>query len=71
MYLCGCRDCKKMRKRGKALGSRKMGYWLSNGEKYSYYYGNISAYVNFPKFMSGRSRKDTVKKWNKELYNED
>jgi hypothetical protein len=55
MY-CRCKDCKKMKRKGKILGSRKMGFWLVDqftGTTY-YYYGSVSDYVNFPKFMKGK-----------------
>jgi hypothetical protein len=60
MYICKCKDCKKAARMGKVLGDRKMGYWLPYGAlgEYKYQYGNVSAYVNFPKFMKGRIREE-------------
>ena len=59
MYLCGCKDCKKARRKGLVLGSRKMGFWLvpDLGEP-EYYYGDVSDYVPYRKFQKGRRRKD-------------
>lgn len=52
--FCDCKDCKNQRRKGKILGDRRMGFWLDG----QYYLGNVSAYVNFPKFMRGRGRKE-------------
>ena len=62
MTFCKCKDCKRMRRQGKILGTRMMGFrtdaWAGTKE---YWYGPVSAYVNFPKFMKGRLRKDKRK----------
>ena len=53
--FCRCKDCKKMKRKGKVLGSRKMGFWLENLDgTHSYYFGPVSCYVDHPKFMKGR-----------------
>lgn len=57
MYrFCGCRDCKKARRKGLVLGSRRMGFWVKsfNGDHYEHYLGNVSAYVRHPKFAKGK-----------------
>jgi hypothetical protein len=60
MHLCSCKDCKKERRKGLVLGSRKMGYWLKIDQtsEPEYCYGNVSTYVSYPKFQKGRRRKD-------------
>ena len=62
MWFCECKDCKKMRRKGKVLGTRMMGYWLTRGiiGEPEYYYGPVSGYVDHPKFAKGRARKE---KW--------
>jgi len=61
MKICRCKDCKKAARGGKVLGDRMMGFWMPSwlviGE-YEYYYGKVSCYVNHPKFMKGRIRKE-------------
>ncbi len=63
MNFCKCKDCKKMRRKGKVLGTRIMGFWMKNRifinkEGYSYYHGPVSDYIPFPKFQKGRKRKE-------------
>lgn len=68
--FCSCKECKKMLRKGKILGTRPKGFWIkgwSTGE-YEYYYGNVSDYVPFRKFSRGRSRKDKLKKHRKEIH---
>lgn len=54
--FCNCRDCKKMRKKGKVLGTRIMGFWLNLDPRFppEYYQGPVSDYVPFPRFAKGR-----------------
>ena len=64
--FCKCNDCKKMRRKGKVLGTRIMGFWMpswvsTKKEDCEYYHGSVSAYVPFPKFMKGRRRKATTR----------
>lgn len=58
--FCTCKQCKKMRKKGKILGTRIMGFWLKSwrGDHMEYYVGPVSDYVPFPKFQKGRKRKE-------------
>jgi hypothetical protein len=56
MYMCGCKPCKKMRKKGYILGTRKMGFWLTFGNEGTpeYYYGKVSDYVPYHRWQKGR-----------------
>lgn len=57
--FCHCHRCKRARREGKILGTRRMGFWTKNwftGEP-EYYQGPVSDYVLFPKFQKGRIRK--------------
>lgn len=58
--FCTCDHCKKMFRKGKVLGYRKMSFWLTWRYigKYEYHTGMVETYVNHPKFMKGRLRKD-------------
>lgn len=72
MYFCKCKDCKKMRRKGKILGTRIMGFWMKSwahgkGDTYVYYLGPVSDYVPFPKFQKGRKRKERK---NQEMMND-
>lgn len=60
--FCTCKACKKAKRKGLALGSRRMGFWIKsfNGDHYEYYLGNVSAYVRHPKLARGRARKQRV-----------
>jgi len=63
-YTCRCKDCKVARRSGLTLGSRKMGFWISDspsGEP-EYYYGSVSDYVPCLKFQKGRRRKDSTRR---------
>lgn len=64
MNFCSCKDCKKMRRKGKVLGCRIMGFWYPSGAKgkHEYYFGPVSAYVYYPKFMKGRRIKRPMNK---------
>ena len=56
MRLCGCKECKKMRQKGKVLGTRTMGFWLPIGMNgtYEYYLGPVSDYVSVSRFAKGK-----------------
>ena len=55
MYMCGCKDCHKMRKAGRVLGVRVARHfrdgWTPDGM-----HGPYSDYVPHPKFSPGRKR---------------
>ena len=64
--FCKCKQCKKMRRKGKVLGTRIMGFWLktwegTEKEGYEYYHGPVSDYVPCRKFQKGRARKMTTR----------
>lgn len=50
MY-CTCRDCKRQRRNGKVLGSILLKHLGSAAH-------HVSAYVDYPKFGKGRTRKE-------------
>lgn len=61
--FCSCKQCKRMKRKGKILGTRMMGFWLKlSSDRIEYYHGPVSDYVPFRKFMKGRVRKE---KWMK------
>jgi hypothetical protein len=54
--FCGCKDCKKMKRKGFILGSRYMEFWL-NGENsggVEHYRGSVSAYVPYFRYLRGK-----------------
>lgn len=55
-HFCQCKQCKKMKRKGKVLGARMMGYWLTplGGGKPSYNYMHFSDYVPHPRFAKGK-----------------
>jgi hypothetical protein len=70
--FCGCKDCKKMKRKGKILGSRIMGYWMDtygDDRKYEYYYGNVSDYVPFARFAKGKRVRRAENKAHAEIAN--
>lgn len=54
--FCGCKDCKKQRRKGRILGARKTYCGGVSGGPWT-----VSDYVPFHKFLRGRVRKE---KWN-------
>jgi hypothetical protein len=60
-----------MRRNGKVIGTRKMGFWLKvSGDNYEYYLGPVSAYVDYHKFSKGKkhlNRKTVKQNLNKDI----
>lgn len=63
--FCQCKDCRKMKRKGKILGTRQMGFWINNifdtNGDMVYYYGNVSAYVAYHRYKKGRVYKRNKK----------
>ncbi|QIG69671.1 hypothetical protein EVB81_102 [Rhizobium phage RHph_I46] len=53
-HYCTCKKCKKMRRKGLVLGTRRMGFWLTRFGKLEYYLGPVSDYVRHPRFFGRR-----------------
>jgi hypothetical protein len=47
-----------MKRKGEILGTRIMGFWLKVGNVYEYYYGPVSSYIQYHRYVKGRTRKD-------------
>ena len=63
--FCQCKACKKMKRKGKILGTRQMGFWADYGSleqgPFYYYYGNVSDYVPYHRYRKGRVYKRNKK----------
>lgn len=72
MRLCNCKECKKMRRKGKILGTRIMGFWLPIGMngKHEYYLGPVSEYVPFPRFEKGKRERRKKSRERQRINNE-
>lgn len=57
-YMCGCRDCRKMARKGKILGSRSLSHLRggrqSDPERDFGDTVQVSDYVDFPKMQPGK-----------------
>ena len=56
--FCDCKACKKMRRKGKVLGTRRDSFWIAADQTFSgkaeHYDGPVSDYVTHRKFKKGR-----------------
>ena len=60
MRFCSCKQCKKAKRKGLILGTRRMTFWLiGHSGKPEVYSGPVSDYVPYHRFRKGR-RPDKV-----------
>ncbi|AMO44268.1 hypothetical protein vBRpoSV10_215 [Ruegeria phage vB_RpoS-V10] len=69
VHACQCKDCKKARRKGLVLGSRRMGFWCARiiGYGVEYYLGSVSAYVPHPRLAKGKRLRREQNKLQREI----